>query len=87
MLYFNVNFFFQDSAIFRMSGLSLNTNAPEEVSSPRSKTRQNSCCDDDEPIVIKIKRRDKDGKVTSPLHTVQELRTDHQSSYNKQLEI
>lgn len=53
----------QDSAIFRMSGLSLNTNAPDEMSSPRTKTRHNSCCDDDEPIVIKIKRRDKDGHV------------------------
>lgn len=49
-----------------MSGLSLNTNAPEEASSPRSKTRHNSC-DDDEPIVIKIKRRDKDGKTITTL--------------------
>ena len=48
-----------------MSGLSLNTNAVEEVSSPRSKTRHNSCGDDDEPIVIKIKRRDQDGKIIS----------------------
>lgn len=53
----------QDSAIFRMSGLSLNANAVEEVSSPRGKTRQNSCGDDDDAIVIKIKRRDKDGRV------------------------
>ncbi|KAG0717588.1 Bestrophin-3 [Chionoecetes opilio] len=52
----------QDSAIFRMSGLSLSANAVEEVSSPRVKTRNNSC-DDDGPIVIKIKRRDKDGHV------------------------
>lgn len=50
-----------------MSGLSLNTNAPEEALSPRSKTRHNSC-DDDEPIVIKIKRRDKDGKMISTLY-------------------
>ncbi|XP_063871767.1 LOW QUALITY PROTEIN: bestrophin-3-like [Scylla paramamosain] len=53
----------QDSAIFRMSGLSLNTHGGEDITSPRSKTRHNSCGDDDEHIVIKIKRRDNDGHV------------------------
>lgn len=51
-----------------MSGLSLNTSAAEEVTSPRSKTRHNSGYDEDEPIVIKIKRRDKDGETILFLH-------------------
>ncbi|KAK8752567.1 hypothetical protein OTU49_006276, partial [Cherax quadricarinatus] len=52
----------QDSAIFRMSDLSINTPATDDVSSPRPKGRHNSY-DDDEPILIKIKRRDPDGNV------------------------
>lgn len=50
----------QDSAIFRMSDLSLNTPAVDDLSSPRTKGQHGSC-DDDEPILIKIKRRDKEG--------------------------
>ncbi|XP_071522927.1 uncharacterized protein [Panulirus ornatus] len=52
----------QDSAIFRMSDLSLNTQAMDDLSSPRTKGRHSSC-DDDEPILIKIKRRDKEGRI------------------------
>nr|XP_045611052.1 bestrophin homolog 17-like isoform X1 [Procambarus clarkii]XP_045611055.1 bestrophin homolog 17-like isoform X1 [Procambarus clarkii]XP_045611056.1 bestrophin homolog 17-like isoform X1 [Procambarus clarkii] len=52
----------QDSAIFRMSDLSINAPATDEISSPRPKGRLNSY-DDDEPILIKIKRRDQDGHV------------------------
>ncbi|KAG7160182.1 Bestrophin-2-like 6 [Homarus americanus] len=47
----------QDSAIFRMSDLSLDGQTPD-VSSPRHKGRNSY--DYDEPILIKIKRRDKD---------------------------
>ncbi|XP_042237651.1 uncharacterized protein LOC121876534 isoform X2 [Homarus americanus] len=50
----------QDSAIFRMSDLSLDGQTPD-VSSPRHKGRNSY--DYDEPILIKIKRRDKDGHV------------------------
>ncbi|KAK4309385.1 hypothetical protein Pmani_018963 [Petrolisthes manimaculis] len=52
----------QDSAIFRMSDVSLNANAMDDLLSPISKSRKNSG-DDDEPIHIKIKQRDSDGNV------------------------
>ncbi|XP_042864168.1 bestrophin-3-like isoform X2 [Penaeus japonicus] len=55
----------QDSAIFRMSDLSLNTGHRDDAPSPRVKGRHPSC-EDDEPILIKIKRRDNTGRVISP---------------------
>ncbi|ROT82589.1 putative Bestrophin-2, partial [Penaeus vannamei] len=55
----------QDSAIFRMSDLSLNTGQRDDAPSPRVKGRHPSC-EDDEPILIKIKRRDNTGRVISP---------------------
>lgn len=55
------SWFQQDSAIFRMSDLSLNTGQRDDAPSPRVKGRHPSC-EDDEPILIKIKRRDNTGK-------------------------
>ncbi|XP_063596336.1 bestrophin-3-like isoform X2 [Penaeus indicus] len=55
----------QDSAIFRMSDLSLNAGHRDDAPSPRVKGRHPSC-EDDEPILIKIKRRDNTGRVISP---------------------
>lgn len=44
-----------------MSDLSLNTGQRDDAPSPRVKGRHPSC-EDDEPILIKIKRRDNTGK-------------------------
>lgn len=56
-----ISWFRQDSAIFRMSDLSLNAGHRDDAPSPRVKGRHPSC-EDDEPILIKIKRRDNTGK-------------------------
>ncbi|XP_066974343.1 bestrophin homolog 24-like isoform X1 [Macrobrachium rosenbergii] len=52
----------QGSGIFRMSDLSINTAGRDDPTSPKSRGGVGSQ-EDDEPIHIKIKRRDKDGRV------------------------
>ncbi|XP_068241578.1 LOW QUALITY PROTEIN: uncharacterized protein [Palaemon carinicauda] len=54
----------QGSGIFRMSDLSINTAGRDDPISPRSASRgRMEPNDDDQPIHIRIKRRDKDGRV------------------------
>ncbi|XP_076048194.1 bestrophin-2-like isoform X2 [Oratosquilla oratoria] len=62
----------QESDIFRMSGLSLDAfNENQGLNNPRSSI------DEEGPIIIKIKRRDKDGNVlSSPAHDEGDTRSE-----------